>query len=147
MSLYTSQCDMKCTGHCIHVTILSNYRSVVTVSVPSFNGSHKGRSPQKTTNQKCSFPSGCPPNHFKYDTWASFAPESSRNVSPSDSSATTIHLRGHSRRHTCCLNTHHSAIGQHHLIGFTSLTSQTYTIKRQIVGHRQLSTNPLQYSK
>ena len=147
MSLYTSQCDMKCTGHFIHVTILSCHRSVVTVSVPSFNGSHKGRCPQKNKQNRSSFPSGGPPNRLKYYTWASLAPESSRNVSPSNSSATTIHLRGHSRRHTCCLNTHQSAIGQHHLICFTSLTSQTYTIIRQNVGHRQLSTNPLPYLK
>ena len=147
MSLYTSQCNMKCTGRCIHVTILSNYKSVVTVSLPSFNGSHKGRSPQKTIEKKCSFPSDGPPNLLKYDTWASFDSESSRNVSPSYSSATTTHLRGHSRRHTCCLNTHQNTIRQHHLIGSTSLTSQTYTIKRQNVGHRQLYTNPLQYSK
>ena len=31
---------MKCTGHCIHDTILSNHRSVVTVPVPSFKLQH-----------------------------------------------------------------------------------------------------------
>ena len=34
---------MKRTGHCIHATVLSSYRTVVTVSIPSFNGSHNGR--------------------------------------------------------------------------------------------------------
>ena len=65
MSLYTSQCDMKCTGHCIHVTILSSYRSVVTVSVPSFNGSQKDRSPRKTIEKNVSFPVWRPSKPFK----------------------------------------------------------------------------------
>ena len=43
---------MKCTGHCIHVTVLNNQRPVVTVSIPSFNGSHNGRSPQNNINKK-----------------------------------------------------------------------------------------------
>ena len=54
---------------------------------------------------------------------------SSRNACPNSSSATTKHLQGHSRSHTCCLNTSQSAIGEHHLIDSASLTSPTYTIQ------------------
>ena len=58
---------MERTGHCIHATVLSSYRTVVTVSIPSFNGSHNGR-PTKNYKTNRVFPSGGPPNLLKYDT-------------------------------------------------------------------------------
>ena len=50
--MYTFRCNMKCTLHCIHDTILGSQRSVDTVHVPSFNGSHQGRSGQKTVKKQ-----------------------------------------------------------------------------------------------
>ena len=126
--MYTGQCNKKCTGHCLHVTILNSHRSVVTVPVPSFNGSHEGSFGQQIVNKKWDFPSGSTPSHFKYDTWASVVPKASRNISPNAVSATTRHLQGYNRSHTCCLNISQSAIGEHHLIASASLTSPTYTI-------------------
>ena len=54
---------MKCTGHCIHLTILSSHRSVVTVSTPSVNGSHKGR-PTKNNQYKVFLPVWRPSKPF-----------------------------------------------------------------------------------
>ena len=56
---------MTCIGLCINVAVLSSHKSVFAVPVPSFNGSHQGRSGQKTANQKHTLPSGDPPNYLK----------------------------------------------------------------------------------
>ena len=128
MSLYTSQCNMKCTGLCIHDTILNSYRAVVSVSVPSFNGSHKGRSGQKNAKRQRFSPVWRPSKPLKIRHLSACCPINVENGSPNDLSATKIQLQGHSRSDTCCLHTSQNAVGEHHLIVSAPLTLRTYTI-------------------
>ena len=56
--------------------------------------------PDKNTKNDV-LPSGGPPNHLKYDTWASVAKQMSGHARPNDSSPITRQLQGYSRSHVC----------------------------------------------
>ena len=119
---------VRCLNHCQQVI---SQQSVVTVcwySTPSLNGSPAGSIPINHLNKYVLLPVCLPSKTFKIQHLSVGRLRKSGNVCPNDLSATTIHLRGHSRSHTCCLNTHQSAIVEHHRIAYTSLTSETYTI-------------------
>ena len=123
--------SIRCPGSSVKEQVYCNkYQvSILKVLAPSSKVPAQGQNPTKNPNSKLALPARLPPNHLKYDTWASNCPTTSEKASPNHIWAHNWHPARTATSNFWITNSIETAKCDWHLSSAASQHARTYVRK------------------